>query len=181
MSTTMQAADERTGRPAPNEHAPYYSRYIDLVPAGDIVEVLRAQIAGTNSFLRGIPDARTLTGYAPGKWSIRDVVGHMSDTERIMGYRALRFARGDRTPVPGFDENEYTPEAGAAARTMNDLVSEFETVRAATIALLEGLPMDAWRRIGTANGKEISVRALAAVIAGHELHHLGVIRERYLA
>ena len=181
MTELLQAAEERMGRPSPNEHASFYSRYIARVPAGDIVEILRTQIVETTSFLRGIPEDRTLLGYAPGKWTIRDIAGHVADTERIMGYRALRFARGDRTPVPGFEENDYVPLAGATSRAMDDLVRELEIVRAATIAMLSGFPADAWRRVGSANGSEISVRALAAVIAGHERHHVAVIRERYLA
>lgn len=180
MSMAVPASAERTARPAPNEHAAFYAPYIARVPASDIVEILRAQIAETATFLRSIPDERTVSGYAPGKWTIRDVVGHLADVERVMGYRALRFARADRTPLPGFEENDYVPRAEASARPMDDLVGELESVRAATVALLSGLPPDAWRRTGSANGKEISVRALAAVIAGHERHHVAVIRERYL-
>jgi hypothetical protein len=178
---TQSSVDERHSRPASNEHAPYYSRYIDRVPPGDIVEILRHQIVETSTFLRDIPSDRTTSGYAPGKWTIRDIVGHLADTERIMSYRALRFARGDRTPVPGFEESEYAPNAHASDREMGELVSELEFVRAATLALFEGLPADAWRRSGSANGNEITVRALAAVIAGHERHHVAVIRERYLS
>jgi DinB family protein len=178
---TQSSVEERHSRPAANEHAPYYSRYIDRVPAGDIVEILRNQIVETSKFLRDIPSDRTTSGYAPGKWTIRDIVGHLADTERIMSYRALRFARGDRTPVPGFEESDYAPFAHASEREMADLVSELQLVRAATVALFAGLPADAWRRAGSASGNEITVRALAAVIAGHERHHLAVIRERYLS
>lgn len=181
MTTVPDAAGERTTRPAPNEHPPSFAGYIARVPAGDIADLLRAQVDDTSRFLRAIPDARTLAGYAPGKWTIRDIVGHLSDTERILSYRALRFARGDRTPVPGFEENDYVPLAGAASRSMDDLVREFEIVRAASVALFAGLPADAWRRMGIANGNEISVRALAAIVAGHERHHVAVIRARYLA
>jgi hypothetical protein len=181
MSTaTQSSAEERHSRPAASEYSPYYSRYIDRVPAGDIVEILRTQIVETSSFLRAIPDEKTTSGYAPGKWTIRDIVGHLTDTERIMSYRALRFARGDRTPVPGFEESAYAPNAHASDREMSDLVNELELVRASTVALFAGLPADAWGRAGSANGNDISVRALAAVITGHEQHHLTVIRERYL-
>lgn len=179
--TQSQVQTERAARPSPNEHAQFYAKYIARVPAGDIVEILRDQIAETASFLRRIPDERTVTGYAPGKWTIRDIVGHVADTERIMGYRALRFARGDETPVPGFDENTYVPTAEASSREMDDLVRELEIVRAATVALFTGLPADAWRRTGRANGTPVTVRALAAIIAGHERHHMAIIRERYLA
>jgi hypothetical protein len=181
MSTaTQSSAEERHIRPASNEYAPYYARYVDRVPAGDIVEILRNQIVETSSFLSGIPNDKTTSGYAPGKWTIRDIVGHVADTERIMSYRALRFARGDRTPLPGFEESDYAPNARASDREMTDLVRELELVRAATVALFTGLPTDAWGRVGSASGNNISVRALAAVIAGHERHHLAVIRERYL-
>jgi hypothetical protein len=177
---TSSVADERKGRPESTEFAPFYAGYISRVPAGDIVEILRAQIAETSRFLRGIPDDRTTSGYAPGKWTIRDIVGHLSDTERVMCYRAMRFARADRTPVPGFDENVYVPPAQANDRPMADLVNELEAVRAASAAFFAGLPADAWRRVGIANNHEISVRALAAVVAGHERHHVAIIRERYL-
>ena len=177
---TQSSVEERHSRPASNEYAPYYGRYIDRVPAGDIVEILRTQIVETSSFLRGIPSDRTTSGYAPGKWTIRDIVGHLADTERVMSYRALRFARGDRTPLPGFEESEYAPHAHASDREMTDLVHELEVVRASTVALFTGLPANAWGRAGNASENEISVRALAAVIAGHERHHLAVIRERYL-
>ena len=177
---TQSSVEERRSRPAPSEYAPFYGRYIERVPAGDIVDILRAQIVETSKFLRDIPSDRTTSGYAPGKWTIRDIVGHLADTERVMSYRALRFARGDRTPLPGFEESEYAPHAHASDREMTDLVHELELVRASTLALFTGLPAHAWGRAGSANGNEISVRALAAVIAGHERHHLAVIRERYL-
>lgn len=171
----------RAARPSATEHAPFYGKYIARVPAGDIVDILRDQIAETAGFLRAIPEARTVSGYAPGKWTIRDIVGHVADTERIMGYRALRFARGDETAVAGFDENAYVPAAGASRRDVEDLVRELEAVRAATVALFAGLPVDAWGRTGMANGTPVTVRALAAIIAGHERHHVAIIRERYLA
>jgi hypothetical protein len=172
--------EERKGRPDVTEYAPFFAGYIGRVPAGDIVDILRVQMVETARFLRGIPDAQTTSGYAPGKWSIRDVVGHLSDTERVMSYRAMRFARADRTPVPGFDENTYVPAAQANDRTMSVLVSELEAVRAASVALFAGMPAEAWRRSGVSNNHEISVRALAAIVAGHERHHVAIIRERYL-
>ena len=172
---------ERTARPAAAEYAPFYAGYVARVPAGDIIDVLRRQGGETTAFFRSIPDDRTTTGYAAGKWSIRDIVQHMSDTERIMSYRALRIARGDRTPLPGFEEKDYTPMANANTREMALLLAELEIVRRSTIALLEGLPGEAWPRNGTANGTGITVRALATIIAGHELHHLAIVRERYLA
>ena len=180
MTAPSLLKTERTGRPSPTEHAAFYAKYIVRVPDGDIVDILRDQIGETAKFLRGIPSDRTSAGYAPGKWTIRDIIGHVADTERIMGYRALRFARGDETPVPGFDENTYVPQAGASSRDVDNLVRELEIVRAATVALFSGLPSHAWRRTGTANGTPVTVRALAAIIAGHERHHVAIIRERYL-
>lgn len=177
----MTATKERSTGPAAGEFAPYYGRYVERVPAGDVVETLRSQFAETSALLRGVDDSRTTTGYAPGKWSIRDIVLHMADTERVMAYRALRIARGDTTPLPGFDEKVFAPTAGANARSMQSLLPEFEAVRRSTIAMLEGFPAAAWGRQGTASDNTVTVRALAWIIAGHERHHIGVIRERYLA
>lgn len=170
----------RGARPSPDEYAPYYGTYIGKVADGDIVRTLREQIDGTASYLRSIPASREGHRYAPGKWSIREVVGHLSDAERVFCYRALRFARGDRTPLPGFDENEFMKGARLDERTLASLVDEYVTVRAASLALFDSLFPEEWSRHGTASGKEMSVRALAWVIAGHELHHLEVLRTRYL-
>ena len=178
MTTDVTA--ERTARPAQDEYAPFYGRYVAHVPAGDIVRLLESELDTTVKFFRAIPSDRTTAGYAPGKWNIREIVGHLCDTERIMTYRALRFARGDRTPVPGFEENDYVPTSGASVRTMEELLAELRAVRGATVALFDGLPAGAWRRRGVANGAEVSVRALAAIVVGHVLHHQGVVRERYL-
>ena len=167
-------------RPRPGEYNPYYGRYIELVPEGDIVRMLGTQLEETVAFLRGIPAERSLHRYAEGKWSIRDVVQHLSDTERIFAYRALRIARGDTTPLPSFDENAYAPVAHADRREWPALIAEFGAVRRATIALLEGLSAEDAGRTGTASQHVISARALAWITAGHERHHVSVIRERYL-
>jgi hypothetical protein len=167
-------------RPQNNEYAPYYARYIDRVPDGDLVEVLCTQIGETLALLRGIPEDRASYRYEPGKWSIKEVVGHLADVERIMGYRMLRIARGDSTPLPGFDENAYVLAANFDARSLTSLAHEFERVRGATIAFLETLDPDAAARRGSANNLEISARALAYIIAGHERHHVVILRERYL-
>ena len=177
---TATAADSRATRPAPDEFAPYYGTYISKVPDGDIVRTMQAQISDTAAFLRNLPESRHGHRYAPGKWSIREVVGHLCDAERVFSYRALRFARGDATPLPGFDENEFMKQARLDERTLASLLAEYEAVRAASVALFEGLFPEEWSRHGTASGKEMSVRALAWVITGHELHHLGVLKERYL-
>jgi hypothetical protein len=176
----MTAMKERSTAPAAGEYADVYARYVERVPAGDVVSTIRDQLAETLALLRGVEPSRTTTGYAPGKWSLRDVVLHMADTERVMAYRALRIARADTTPLASFDENAWTPMAGANARPMDSLLGELEATRRATVAMLEGLPPEAWARVGTASGKSVTVRALAWIIAGHERHHLAVIRERYL-
>lgn len=176
----MNTTTERTTAPVEGEFAPYYGRYVGQVPSGDVIDTLRSQFKETSALLRGIDASRTTSGYAPGKWSIRDIVLHMADTERVMAYRALRIARGDATPLASFDENVFAPMAGANARSMDSLVGELDAVRRATIAMLEGFPADAWGRWGTASDKSVTVRALAWIIAGHERHHVAIIRERYL-
>lgn len=172
--------NERTERPRPGEYAPYYARYIERVPPGDIVIVLRDQLEDTRELLRRVPGSRGDHAYAPGKWTIKEVVGHVADAERVFAYRALRIARGDATPLPGFDENAYVPAGHFGDRPLGQLVEEFAAVRTATLALLNGLPAEAWARTGTASDTTVSVRALAAIIAGHELHHRAILEERYL-
>jgi len=176
----MTATKERSTPPGTGEYAEFYAGYVKRVPAGDVVATIRDQLPETMALLSGVDPERTKSGYAPGKWSIRDVVLHMADTERVMAYRALRIARADTTPLASFDENAWTPMAGANARSMDSLLGELEATRRATVAMLEGLPAEAWARVGTASGKPVSVRALAWIIAGHERHHVAVIRERYL-
>lgn len=168
-------------RPAANEFAPYYGRYIERVPAGNVVDALRAQAGTFSLFLSQIPGDRERFAYAPGKWTVREVVQHVIDTERVMSYRALSVGRGDPTPLPGFDENVWAPESGANDRTLADLHAEFTAVRQSTLALLSGLPSAAWSRRGTASDNPVTTRALAYIIAGHTLHHEGVLRERYLS
>lgn len=176
----MTSITERSTPPVVGEYSEYFGRYIGRVPQGDVVTTIRDQFAETLALLSGIDPSRTTQGYAPGKWSIRDVVLHMADTERVMSYRALRIARGDTTPLASFDENTWAPVAGANARSMESLLAELEATRRSTIAMLEGLPPEAWQRTGTASGHAVSVRALAWIIAGHERHHVALIRERYL-
>ena len=178
---TATATDTRAIRPAPDEFAPYYGRYIDKVPDGDIVATLRNQVGETLRTLRAIPDVKAGHRYAPDKWSIREVVGHMSDTERIFTYRALRIARGDETPLPGFDENAFVSRARLDDRSFAGLIDEYTAVRAASVALFDSLFPEEWTRRGIASDKGVSVRALAWITAGHEIHHLGILRERYLS
>ncbi len=168
-------------RPASSEHAPAFQKYIDRVSGGDILAVLGGQIGETRALIASIPESEGGHRYAPGKWTIREVIGHLSDAERIFAYRALRFARADATPLCGFDENTYIAPGGFDNRTLADLTDEYAAVRRATVTLFRGLDADAWTRRGTANQSECSVRALAWIIAGHERHHVSILRERYLA
>jgi len=167
-------------RPDPGEYDPYYQAYISRVPDGSLLTILDDQGRETQRLLAGIADAKALHRYAPGKWSVKEVVGHVTDAERIFAYRALRFARGDRTPLSGFDENVYAPAGKFDARPLADLAAELDAVRRATLALFGGLDAATLERRGPANQHEISVRALAYVIAGHERHHVAILRERYL-
>ena len=167
-------------RPRHDEYVPYYEKYVSLVPDGDLVETLRTQIGETLSLLRAIPEARASHRYAPEKWSIKEVVGHLADVERVMAYRALRLARADATPLPGFDENAYVPAANFEARSLGSLAHELKEVRRATVAFFETLDPDAAARRGSVNNNQISARALAYIIAGHERHHVGILKERYL-
>jgi hypothetical protein len=172
--------ETRIPRPPDGEYLPYYGKYISLVPDGDIVETLRTQIGDTSALLRGISEESASYRYAPDKWSIKEVVGHLADVERIMAYRALRVARDDKTPLPGFDENAFVPAANFEARSLVSLAHELTQVRAATVAFFETLDPVAATRRGTANDATITARALAYIIAGHERHHLKLLRERYL-
>ena len=167
-------------RPESGEFNPYYEKYIARVPSGDLIETLARQADDTLSILRGIPDNAADHAYAEGKWTIKEVIGHVCDAERIFSYRLLRIARGDQTPLPGFDENVYAPAGQFGGRTLASLMEEFAAVRAATIALAAGLPAEGWLRTGTASDSMVSARALAYIIAGHELHHRTVLLERYL-
>jgi len=167
-------------RPDPSEYGAYYGRYINLVPEGPIVTVLRDQIAETLKLLRALPEARGHHRYAPGKWSIKEIVGHVTDGERVFSYRALRIGRGDETPLPGFEQDDYVKNGGFDSRPLGDLLDELETVRRATVQLLAPLDEAAMLRRGTASGFPVSVRALAYITAGHELHHRNILKERYL-
>jgi hypothetical protein len=168
------------GRPAADEHIEYYGKYIALVREADAISALRRELDDDLPLLRGLTEAQGAIRYAPGKWSVKQVLAHVVDGERVFAYRALRFARADETPVPGFDENVYAKLAGADERPLRGIVDEFEHLRYADIAMFEGLPEAAWLRRGSANGSPISVRALAYIIAGHCRHHAALLRERYL-
>lgn len=170
----------RYDRPDSSEYASFYAGYVATVPDGDLLRTLEEQDEQTMALLSAVPESRGGFAYAPGKWTLKEVVGHMADAERVFSYRALRIARGDTMALHGFDEKAWVPAAGANARTLADLLGELRVVRASTLALLRHLPPDAVGRLGTASDKPVSVRALAWIIAGHERHHVGIIRERYL-
>lgn len=169
----------KRSRPAADEYPAFFAGYVKSVPEGDIVALMRTLGAELKSVVEKIPEDRGSHRYAEGKWSIKTVLGHLIDAERIFSYRALRVARGDQTPLPGFEENDYARIAGSDARTIADLAGEVASVRESTARLFESLPDDAWARRGTVNGGGISVRALAYITAGHAKHHLNVLRERY--
>jgi hypothetical protein len=167
--------------PDPSEYLAYYDRYVSLVPEGDVRLLLEQQLERTLAFLHGLTEREGDLRYEQGKWSVKEVVGHMADSERIFGYRALRFARGDGNPLPGFEQDDYVAAAGFGRCLLRDLTTEFEHSRRANALLFRQLEDEAWLRRGNANGAEVSVRALAYILAGHEQHHVGVLRSRYLA
>lgn len=167
------------GRPQPGEYYEYYDRYISLVPSDDIVGVLEKQAVETVALLKSA-DAKADFRYAPGKWSVKEVLGHVNDTERIMTYRALRISRGDKTPIEGYEQDDYIRNGNFGRRTLPDLVAEFADIRKATLAFVRHLDAEAGVRRGTANKFEISARALPYIIAGHELHHRRTLLDRYL-
>ena len=167
--------------PEPSEYAPYFGRYISLVGGNDVMAALDSQPRETVALLSALPEEQGNYRYAPDKWSIKEVLGHIIDTERIFSYRALRFARGDRTPLPSFEQDDYVRTANFADCALARLIEEFVCVRHSTTFLFRQLSADAWMRRGIASGNEVSVRAAAYIIAGHELHHRRVLQEKYLA
>ena len=173
MATTARA------RPDADEFAPFYASYVALVPDGDVLDAMRQSGRAIGAALAPVPESRGGFRYAAGKWTIREVVGHLIDAERIFAYRALRLARADATPLPGFEENDYVRTAGSDARTVADLTDEFRIVREGTVRMYDSFPAAAWPRCGVVNGREVSVRALAYITTGHALHHLDVLRTRY--
>jgi uncharacterized damage-inducible protein DinB len=168
----------RISKPAPDEHHPYYAKYITLV-GDDALVALRSGCVAMTSLLANVPEAKAMFRYEPGKWSVKEVVGHVIDCERVFAYRALHFARADATPLPGFEENDWVPAGRFDRRPLADLVAEYSAVRNATLAFFDSLDADDLLRRGKANDAEVSVRALAHIMAGHELHHMGLLRERY--
>jgi DinB superfamily len=168
-------------RPGASEIAPHARTYVDLVPERDIEYTLEHQIEATLELLKPVEDGfATEFSYAPDKWTIKQIIGHLTDTERIFSCRALRIARGDTTPLPGFEQDDYVRTASSNERTLAGLIAEFRSVRQSTLALFESFSAEAWMRKGRVNDWNLSVRGIAFTMAGHELHHAGILRERYL-
>src|ERR1700748_2968933 len=166
-------------RPEPGEYAPFYETYVSKVQGADVLSQLESQRLQTAQLFAAGSERDGNFRYAPDKWTIKEVVGHLSDSERIFSYRALRIARGDQTPLPGFEQDDYVKNGNFAEQSVADLVAEFGSVRAAPLALFRSLNGAAGSRRGTASEKPVTVRALAFIIAGHELHHREILKERY--
>jgi hypothetical protein len=174
-------------RPAPDEHAPYHHPYIDAAGAAltalgneDMLALLEAQMSDWRHLLHEVTESRAGFAYAEGKWTLGESLVHVSDTERVFGYRLLRIARGDRTPLPGFEQDEWVPESRARRRSLSDILAELIAIRHSTLALVHSLDETALTQRGIASGKEVSARALVWMIAGHMAHHLELTRTKYL-
>ena len=167
------------GQPLESEYAPYYQGYVAHVSEDEILPVLRSQLDALDVLLGRVAPERETYRYAEGKWSIREIVGHLIDAERVFGYRAFCIARGEKQNMPGFEQNDYILTAPYDRIDLEDLLSEFRLVRLSNLAMFRNLDDEAWTRIGTANDNQVSVRALAFIMAGHVRHHMGVLRERY--
>ncbi|MCO6479390.1 MAG: DinB family protein [Phaeodactylibacter sp.] len=168
-------------KPKPGEYPAYAEMYLKWIPDdGNLLGHLQSNFETVKSFILSLPESRLLHRYAEGKWTIKEVLLHIIDDERIYAYRALRFARNDKTPLPGFEQDDYTPFSGANDRDISSIMDEYESVRKATITLFAGLPEESLQRGGVADGKPVTVRALGYHLAGHEMHHLNIIREKYL-
>ena len=163
-------------RPQPGEYAPYTTEYFDLVPGDDVLDHMRRCLETTPAFFRDIPDDRLSNSHRAGEWTVKQILLHISDDERVYAYRALRFARNDLTELPSFDQEVVAAHSDADNRSLTSLLDEYDTVRRATLSLFESFPDEALTRIGIANGNPMSVRAAAFHLAGHELHHLNSIR-----
>jgi hypothetical protein len=166
-------------RPTSADHAEYYSNYIRLVPAGDLVEIMASQIPALRALLEPVGDADAGRRYAPGKWTVREVVGHLTDTERVFSFRATAFSRGDAQPLPSFDQAAWNTHGGYDERTLSDLLDDWTDTRKSTLALVRSMPAEALARRGIASGNEISVLACISILAGHVNYHIDHLREHY--
>lgn len=169
------------GRPDAAEYAPFYAGYVSLVPEADVIRVLEEQTAALERQARQFVPALERHRYAPGKWSVREVLGHVVDAERVFGFRAFSFSRGEANPLPGFDQDDYVATGGFDGRSLMDLVDEFAQVRQANLIVLKRMDEVAWKRVGTASGKPVSVRALAFIMGGHVRHHMNILSSHYAA
>lgn len=176
----MSAPIARMTKPGADEYASYYQKYVGLLPDADVVATLGRQLDSTRALLGSIDETRAGSRYGPDKWSIKELVGHLIDTERVFAYRAMRFARSDQSPLSGFEQDDYVRNGDFDSRTLADLAEEFEHLRRSNIHFFQALSEAGWNRRGTANDSEVSVRALAHIMAGHELHHVNVLKTRYL-
>jgi len=168
-------------RPEPGEYAPYYERYISLIPGSEILGTLESQRRQMMLLLSGRDEDEGDIRYAPDKWTAKEVLGHVCDTERIFAYRALRISRGDRTPIEGFEQDDYVRNGPFGRAPLAEIVEDYIAVRRATLTLLRNLDEEAWMRRGVANKNEVTVRALAYIIAGHEVHHRRILEEKYFS
>ncbi len=177
----MNVETSAASKPAPDEYAPYYGKYISLVPDGDILATLKKQLPATAALLSSRKEKDGDLRYAPGKWSVKESLGHLIDAERVFAYRALRIARNDQTPMEGFEQDDYVKFGPFSQNSLASLIDEFTSVRQATLSLFRGLDEAAWLRRGVANKSEVSVRAIAYIIAGHELHHRKIFQDKYFS
>lgn len=168
-------------RPEPAEYAPYYERYISLVPEDDVTAALAAQPDEIRSLFADVPEEKGGYAYADGKWTIKELLSHVIDGERIFAYRALRISRGDKTPIEGFEQDDYIATSNANNRTFNDLVDEFALERQANLHLINNISDAGSQQMGTASDNPVSARAIAYIMAGHVRHHIGILKKRYLA
>lgn len=166
-------------KPEPSEYDPYYERYIALVSEGDILDTLASQPTKLADLFKGVPDESGDFRYAEGKWSLKEVLGHLIDGERIFAYRLLRISRADDTPIEGFEQDGYIEHAHSNGRSFSDLLEEFALLRRANLIYFNNMRDDAWIRVGTANNSKISARALIYIMAGHIEHHLSILKDRY--
>jgi|SRR5581483_7272340 len=167
-------------RPSPSEYNPHYEQYIRLVPEKDVISTLKQQESEYVEFFQSIPESQGQHAYEPGKWTIKEVIGHIIDTERIMAYRALWFARNDQAPLPGFEQDDFMRYSNFNNVSIADLAAEFSHLRKSNVYMFEGFGDDVWERTGVASNNKVTVRALAYIVAGHVAHHAQILRAKYL-
>lgn len=167
--------------PDASEYAPYYHRYVSLVPAGQCVSMMHAQVGQMDALFSGVTDAQGQYAYAPGKWTLKEVLGHIADSERVFGYRALHIARGDANPLPSFEQEQWVPNGAFNAESVASLIGQWKTARQSNLAVIEALPNEALSRSGTVSGNPATVRALVHILPGHVAYHIAHMQRHYLA